>query len=240
MKNIIFLTINLLLVFESHVTAQIVETHEFGTLNTQYYVYPNFMVTFKFVAVHNMTVKSVEVKSWLASNYRVTFNIELSIKDSLIAKWNQNIDGVVLYTEYFHTRQVSYPLKQGDTIYYKLGGTGGYPVGGLRGINYIKLMDGTATDLKFLTTPSEFLLSQNYPNPFVSSTTIRFTLLKADYVLIKVYNSIGKEVATLVEKYLPQGQYSTIWNATDFNSGVYTYRMQAGDFIETKMMVIQK
>jgi hypothetical protein len=88
--------------------------------------------------------------------------------------------------------------------------------------------------------PERFVLAQNYPNPFNSSTTIQFALPIASHVSIKVYNELGVEVATLVDKHLPPGEYKTTWNAADIASGVYLYRIQAGDFVETKKMLVLK
>ncbi len=88
--------------------------------------------------------------------------------------------------------------------------------------------------------PERFVLAQNYPNPFNPNTTIQFALPGMSYVSIKIYNTLGLEVATLVDEFLPPGQHKTIWNATDFASGVYLYRIQAGNFVETKKLILLK
>jgi agmatine/peptidylarginine deiminase len=91
-----------------------------------------------------------------------------------------------------------------------------------------------------LGLPTEFKFSQNYPNPFNSNTTIQFALPRTIHVSIMVYNALGLEVVTLMDKNLPPGQYKTTWNAADFASGVYLYRIQAGDFVETKKLLLLK
>ncbi|MGD1047014.1 MAG: T9SS type A sorting domain-containing protein [Bacteroidota bacterium] len=86
--------------------------------------------------------------------------------------------------------------------------------------------------------PATYDLCQNYPNPFNPNTTIQFSLPKATYVTLKIYNNIGKEVALLVSQYLSAGIYTTELNAAGLPSGVYFYRMQTGSFIETKKLVL--
>jgi len=86
--------------------------------------------------------------------------------------------------------------------------------------------------------PTEFVLFQNYPNPFNPSTKIKFVIPKSSFVNLKVYNVLGIEAATLVNQERPAGNYEVEFNATDLPSGVYFYRLQAGDFIETKKMIL--
>jgi hypothetical protein len=88
--------------------------------------------------------------------------------------------------------------------------------------------------------PNEFTLNQNYPNPFNPSTTIEFDLPKSCEVTLKVFNILGEEVATLVSDRLSTGSYSYEWDASNLASGVYLYRLQAGELIETKKMVLIK
>ncbi len=86
--------------------------------------------------------------------------------------------------------------------------------------------------------PTEFGLAQNFPNPFNPSTTIQFSLPRSGYVTLTVYNTLGAGVATLVSETLSAGRYSTEWDASRFSSGVYFYRLQAGEFVETKKVVL--
>ncbi len=88
--------------------------------------------------------------------------------------------------------------------------------------------------------PTEYTLSQNYPNPFNPSTQINFDLPKESNVVLKVYNAIGQEVATLVNKELPTGSYKYQFNADNLPSGVYIYRLQAGSFVSIKKMILLK
>ncbi len=86
----------------------------------------------------------------------------------------------------------------------------------------------------------QFNLFQSYPNPFNPSTTIEFSLPRAGYVTLKVFNMIGEVVATLVNEELNVGTYTTQWNASGVASGLYFYRMHAGDFIDTKKLLLLK
>ncbi len=85
-----------------------------------------------------------------------------------------------------------------------------------------------------------FQLSQNYPNPFNPSTTIEFSLPKSSYTTLKIFNLLGEEVATLVSQEVSSGAHRTTWNATNMPSGIYFYRLQAGEFMETKQMLLVK
>ncbi len=86
--------------------------------------------------------------------------------------------------------------------------------------------------------PTEFGLAQNFPNPFNPSTTIEFSLPRSGYVTLVVYNTLGEEIATLVSETLSAGRYSTEWNAAGFSSGIYFYRLQAGEFVETRKLLL--
>jgi hypothetical protein len=87
---------------------------------------------------------------------------------------------------------------------------------------------------------SGFSLYQNYPNPFNPTTTIKFDIPKSSNVKITVYDITGKELEVLVNEKLQAGTYQTTWNASNFSSGVYFYRIQAGDFSETKKLILLK
>jgi CSLREA domain-containing protein len=93
--------------------------------------------------------------------------------------------------------------------------------------------------------PASFQLLQNYPNPFNPTTTIRYTLPQQTNVTIAIYNVLGQEVTRLVDGVQPQGYHETSWNGRNGNglsvsSGIYFYRMKAGDFVEIKKMILMK
>lgn len=88
--------------------------------------------------------------------------------------------------------------------------------------------------------PNEFRLSQNYPNPFNPATNISFNLPSSGEVSLKVYNLLGQEVATLVDARLNSGNHTVSFNAAQLASGVYIYRLQAGQHLQTKKMLLIK
>ncbi len=85
-----------------------------------------------------------------------------------------------------------------------------------------------------------FELSQNYPNPFNPSTSIKFSVPNSSVVLLKVYDNMGKEVTTLLNEGLTAGTYRINWNAANFTSGIYYYKIEAEQFIETRKMLLIK
>jgi hypothetical protein len=85
-----------------------------------------------------------------------------------------------------------------------------------------------------------FALYQNYPNPFNPSTTIRYDVPRESKVKLIVYDILGREVATIVDEVKKPGSYQSIWNATRFASGVYFYRLQAGENSAVKKLLLLK
>jgi hypothetical protein len=98
----------------------------------------------------------------------------------------------------------------------------------------------SATPESGATIPTEYGLYQNYPNPFNPSTHIRFDIKEAGHVTLKVYDLLGREVATLVNGDVPAGSHSITWNASKLASGIYLYQLKAGDFTATKKLVLMK
>lgn len=97
----------------------------------------------------------------------------------------------------------------------------------------------------YLKIPNEFKLQQNFPNPFNPTTIIKYQIAKRTRVTITVYNTIGQVVKILVDQPKEEGMYETEWDATNLSgnkvaSGVYFYKIKAGDFITTKKMVFTK
>ena len=94
--------------------------------------------------------------------------------------------------------------------------------------------------------PKEFALSQNFPNPFNPSTTIKFDVARSGYVKIKIYNILGQEIVTIADGFYETGRnYQVMWNGKDIlgreaASGVYLYRLEAGNFVKTKKMLLIK
>jgi hypothetical protein len=97
----------------------------------------------------------------------------------------------------------------------------------------------TVTD-EISQVPQSYWLGQNYPNPFNPVTTINYQLSMTNDVALSVYNLLGQKVATLVNERQPAGSYQVDWDAADFPSGIYYYRLQAAGFNQTRRMILIK
>jgi hypothetical protein len=111
----------------------------------------------------------------------------------------------------------------------------------------LKIAGETSAIEDIVATPSIINLHENYPNPFNSSTTIRYRLETIRYrlespgfVIIDIFDLLGRKIKTLVNGSQTPGDYRVAWNAEDNPSGVYFYRLQAGEVVETKRMVLLK
>ena len=88
--------------------------------------------------------------------------------------------------------------------------------------------------------PDKYTLAQNYPNPFNPETKIRFAFPEAEFTRIIIYDQLGREVTRLVYGHLGAGYHEVTWNASNYASGIYFYRLQAGEFVQTRKMVLLK
>jgi hypothetical protein len=117
-----------------------------------------------------------------------------------------------------------------------------------RGYDYVKQLTAKApgslvsidSDGLGIGVPKGFLLEQNYPNPFNPSTIISYHVAKADNVELKIFDSVGQEIATLINQSQAPGIYNINWNASGLASGTYYYRLQIGDEVSTKKAVLIK
>jgi hypothetical protein len=116
----------------------------------------------------------------------------------------------------------------------------GYAIAGDGSV--VKLTDNTFTaiDPNNTTVPSKFNLEQNYPNPFNPSTTIKYSVPVAGNVAVKIYNSLGVEVMTVINKHHTAGNYVEVADMSNFTSGVYFYTLTSGDYKETRKMMLIK
>lgn len=98
----------------------------------------------------------------------------------------------------------------------------------------------TGVERDEFTSPSSFSLAQNYPNPFNPSTQIEFTVPVRTHVTLRIYNIMGQEVRTLIDRDLQAGRYKADFDGTGLPSGTYLYRIQAGKFSKTDKMTLLK
>jgi FG-GAP repeat/Secretion system C-terminal sorting domain len=109
------------------------------------------------------------------------------------------------------------------------------------GAAYIfKPSSGTDVGSRSGEIPITYELKQNYPNPFNPETNLSFVISHLSFVRLKVYNALGEEITTLVEEVKAPGEYSVSWNLENLPGGVYFYRLTAGEFTQTKKMVLLK
>ncbi len=94
--------------------------------------------------------------------------------------------------------------------------------------------------IQTIEIPNYYSLSQNYPNPFNPSTSIKFTMPKGDNVKLVIFDMLGREVKTLVNEFRNQGVYEVNFDASSLSSGAYFYRLEAGEFTQTKKMLLVK
>ena len=164
---------------------------------------------------------------------------------------------------YLHAANVVYDA----TVNLKVGQTGGdFPIGYLVTVNTIDMLKflndqdvdqqlaGTDTSMNHMVKvigassieerisniPSEFDLSQNYPNPFNPSTSFTYSLKQSGDVQISIYNAVGKEVKSIVNGFREAGSYQVTFEAQNFASGIYYYRIITSDFIQTNKMILLK
>jgi Secretion system C-terminal sorting domain len=99
---------------------------------------------------------------------------------------------------------------------------------------------GTGVSESQVQIPRGFVLEQNYPNPFNPSTTIRFTVPEREQVSLTVFNLLGQEVKNLFNEEKQKGSYEVSFNASNLPSGIYFYKLQSGNFVETRKMLLMK
>jgi len=151
--------------------------------------------------------------------------------------WNKTIGGLD-YESLSETHQLD------DGSYISVGGTVSFGAGE-RDLWLLKFTpDPTYVNDEMTTIFNGYVLSQNYPNPFNPSTTIKFSIpvtlsgVEGFFVTLKIYNSLGEEVAALLDKEFSAGVYEVEWNATALPSGVYFYKLKTEGYVETKKMLL--
>ena len=145
--------------------------------------------------------------------------------------WTQQLDNTTVYLKDIYFVDSNNGIAVGDNgVIFKT--TNG-------GVSFIENEENNST------LPKEFLLNQNYPNPFNPSTTIKYQLPEMSFVTIKVYDILGREVATLVNEEKPAGSYEVQFSnnsvyGRNLTSGIYFYQIKTGEYSETKKMILLK
>lgn len=167
----------------------------------------------------------------------------LLLEESIFTKWGLSKPKKIF--EQYDLMMPRYSLTQDiglDSLTYSF--DFGYTEAYLKGcvINDILLGDTTVVSVEDEEIPiaTEFRLEQNYPNPFNPSTKISYSIKEEGLVTLKVYDLLGKEIATLVNENKPAGNYDAEFNASQLPSGMYIYKLQSGSFTDVKKMLMTK
>jgi hypothetical protein len=108
------------------------------------------------------------------------------------------------------------------------------------GIELVQLTGNVTSVQQHKKVPTGYALNQNYPNPFNPSTIINYSIPKTNFITLKIYSALGKEVRTLVNEEKTAGNYSIKFSANNLPSGIYFYKMQSGNFSQTKKLILLK
>jgi flagellar basal body P-ring protein FlgI len=144
-------------------------------------------------------------------------------------------DTVATVTQVFDVNPLTTLMQGSDGFIYAL--NGGYQPSGML---YRIKPSTVGVNNNSQNTPETFVLKQNYPNPFNPSTTITYAIAKPAFITLKVYNTLGEEVASLVNENKAMGSYTLQWDASNLPSGVYMYKITVNDFTAEKKMVLLK
>ncbi|HSL88321.1 MAG TPA: T9SS type A sorting domain-containing protein [Ignavibacteriaceae bacterium] len=180
--------------------------------------YFNFGVTdFKYLSFQN---------GWVTTNNRNIFRTTNAGTAWDTLQSSLTLNEVIKNFEFFNSN-ISYGISS-NHIYFTNDGWVTYSI-----------VDSIVTNVdNQQSLPTQFILYQNYPNPFNPATVISYQLPVNGNVTLKVYDLLGKEVAVLVDEYKPAGKYEVEFDASQISSGVYDYKLTAGDFTQTNKMVL--
>ena len=171
--------------------------------------------------------------------YEVTLSGEVSVLAGTGVRGRQ--DGPALQAEFSFPNGIAASVT-GDTLYVN----DSLPVTGVDlHPNVIRMITGvnspaTAVEAVEEAPPARFSLQPNYPNPFTTTTHVRFAITTPQAVTLAVYDVFGRRVATLVDAFKPAGTYEARFDARGLAAGVYVYRLQAGSTVEARTMVLRK
>lgn len=180
-------------------------------------------------------------KSWeLPPGYECSFGTEITLK----SKDDSIITSTTTFTNcyFFKHKPACFDAGIEDTWFAKGAGKVRWREITIAGMIEYNLKNFTTTPIikseRISSLIDSYRLYQNYPNPFNPSTTIEFDLPKSSNVILKIYNILGEEVTRLISNRLSTGSYSYDWDASGMASGLYLYRLKAGEYVDTKKMIL--
>jgi len=170
--------------------------------------------------------------TWRSAQYALTYELQVALDQAFTLVLE---DTTLADT----TKTIGFALDDTTTFYWRVAGIDSAGPGPYSVV--ARFNTGTALDVKEADmTPKEFSLSQNYPNPFNPTTLISFQLPASGFVRLRVFDLLGKEVATLAEGERPAGSYQVSFDGSRLSSGIYLYRLEAGELTITKKLVLLK
>jgi hypothetical protein len=188
---------------------------------------------------------SGSLSSWSDFRFAVGFPFSGTIEHRL--KYQSAEGATIMYFSWNFPPEVTgllQDLVNGTIVNVPINGNGVYELANFVVLNQLKLMiyyNNIVTEVEYQDEVSTaFKLEQNYPNPFNPATVIKFSISKEAQVDISVYNILGEKVRELKNEMIKPGYYEVEFNASNLASGVYLYRIKAGDFIESKKMNLLK
>ena len=182
--------------------------------------------------------------SWQLTNFDTSTSLEITKVDGYgtLKLSNGNYECIRVKKDHtgYGDKEYIYMTKEG--VFLLVGGvSGSAPDTGFVAGGYQLLLSASIVDVSDKKIkPNNFDLIQNYPNPFNPTTKISYSIPKTSLVQLKVYNTLGKEIAVLVNKEQTEGNFEVEFNAKGLSSGIYFYRIQAGNYIVTKKMILMK
>lgn len=176
-------------------------------------------------------VSTTPTVTWSTSARASFYHLQVS-KDSTFSKTFFN-DSTLTTT----SKQIG-PLEQGTTYFWRVraeasGGTSAFSL-----VRRFKTAGVSSVEKVGDDLPKEYKLAQNFPNPFNSTTIIEFSLPKSGNVSLVVFNNLGQQIQTIIDQQMVAGRYRASWNAVNAASGVYFYQLRAGEFAETKKLIL--
>jgi plastocyanin len=208
------------------------------------FLFPSFCLMF-FSAFASSFAKTyiINFGGALGESYSPS-SLNISVGD--IIQWQGDFSAHPLSSTSIPAGAQSFRQSAGSVFSYNVTITGSYLYqcdfhagNGMTGSFTVTAATNIQTD-PYLNIPEFFKLEQNYPNPFNPSTKIKYTLPANEFVAIKVYDILGREVTILVNEQKTAGNYETTFDAKELASGIYLYKIVAGEFVQTKKMILMK
>ena len=176
-----------------------------------------------------------------------------AVGSTVALHWNRNQEADLAGYEVYRSRMPNFDpdtmaayATTSDTAFTDIDGQQGNSYYALRAIDIHSNQSPKSNEVAILlvgveekrTMPTAYALHQNYPNPLNPSTTIDFSIPREEWIVLRVFNALGEEVAELFNETKPAGSYSVLFNASGLTSGVYFYNMSADDFSQTRKMIL--